>query len=248
MSKHGKRFERSVTRFLPDYSGKKDGMGYLYSLLNRRLLFRYPSARRRVPDCLMPQTPFYATRQRRMSLCVPLFLPDTETPCHVICTIPRTRLVATGIEQTLDSLVLAHLPPLIPLFLLLHDLPRYRRGGGVFDSVICARFRFAVRFGLRLLVFVRGGFGFRGCAVSVRFGGCRVAVCFFVGVLLALLTARCFLQRVREALFAECLYPEVQTRKIGWYGGQNRDNIVLGVRLITLSSLALHHPQSVAQT
>ena len=223
-------------------------MGYLYSPLIQRLLFRYPSRRRRVPDCLMPQTPFYATRQRRMCSCVPSFLPDTETPCHIICTISGTRLVGTGIEQTLDSLILTHLPPLVSLFLLLHDLPRYRRGGRVFDSVVCARFRFAVRFGLRLLVFVRGGFRFRSCAVSVRFGGCRVAVCFFVGVLLALLTAWGFLERVREALFAECLYPEVQTRKIGWYGGQNRDNVVLGVRRIALSSLALHHPQSVAQT
>mgnify|MGYP004507018259 CR=1 FL=1 len=128
-----------------------------------------------------------------------LLLANTKASCHIVCAVPCTRLVATRVEQTLDVLVLPKLPPLVPLLLLLHDLPCQRCGRSVLDAAARHLLLLAVCFGFRLLVVVVGRrLGFCGC--TVRLGGCRFAARFLVGVLLALLAAWRFLQRVCEAL------------------------------------------------
>ena len=115
--------------------------------------------------------------------------PNAESPRHVVGTIPRARLARARIEETLHSRVLPKLPPLVPLLLLLHDLPCQRSGCRVLEPAV--RGLLAVRLGFRLLVFIRRGLGFGGCAVR-----------FLVGVLLALLAARRFLECVCKTLLS----------------------------------------------
>ena len=114
-------------------------------------------------------------------------LPNAEPPRHIVGTVPRARLAGARVEKTLHSGILRQLPPLVPLFLLLHDLPRQRRGCRILEPAV--RGLLAIRLGLRLLVFVRRGLGLGGCAVG-----------FLVGGLLALLAAGRFLECVCEDL------------------------------------------------
>jgi hypothetical protein len=69
-------------------------------------------------------------------------LPNTKPPRHKIRTLLEIRSVIALVKQTLDIIVLCHLPPLIPLFLLLHDFLRERSRRSVLDAVICYRCQF----------------------------------------------------------------------------------------------------------
>lgn len=153
----------------------------------------------------MPSTPCNAYTYgppyppKQKAWCPQSLLPNTKTPRHIIRTIPRTRLVTARIEQALHILILPQLPPLIPLLLLLHDLPCQRCSRRVLDAAVCCSLVFTIRLEFCLVVFIRRWFRFRGCAS--HFDRCGVAVRFFIGVLLALFAAWRFLERVCETLF-----------------------------------------------
>lgn len=111
-----------------------------------------------------------------------LFLPNTKPPRHIIRTLLRIRLRITLTKQALHILILCHLPPLIALVLLPHNLLRQRCRRRILDAV--ASRRLVARFWLLVLLVRRLG---------------------VLDALLALLAAGRFLECVGEVLFAEGL-------------------------------------------